>query len=217
MTNLPVSGIFTVTATYGQTGKYWVNGHRGIDISCGKREVYATCDGVVRVVAYDSGGWGYYISVGDGSGQRHIFCHLEKGSIRVKVGQSVDRSTVIARMGSTGNSTGVHLHYQINNADNVPVNPCPHLGIPNEKGIYDSADYKTDVPGGQKPGTAHGKEDDMTFKDADKIGKWARQAVDRVSDKGLMLGDSDGYFNPKNPLTREEAAVIIERLLDLIK
>ena len=192
MTNLPVSGIFTVTATYGQTGKYWVNGHRGIDITCGKREVYATCDGVVRVVSYDSGGWGYYISVGDGSGQRHIFCHLEKGSIRVKVGQSVD-------------STGVHLHYQINNADNVPVNPCPHLGIPNEKGIYDSADYKIK------------ETDDMTFKDADKIGKWAREAVDRVSDKGLMLGDSDGYFNPKNPLTREEAAVIIERLLDLIK
>jgi len=205
MTNLPVSGIFTVTATYGQTGRDWVNGHRGIDITCGKREVYATCDGVVRVVSYDSGGWGYYISVGDDSGQRHIFCHLEKGSIRVKVGQSVDRSTVIARMGNTGNSTGVHLHYQINNADNVPVNPCPHLGIPNEKGIYDSADYKIK------------ETDDMTFKDADKIGKWAREAVDRVSDKGLMLGDSDGYFNPKNPLTREEAAVIIERLLDLIK
>lgn len=33
MTNLPVSGIFTVTATYGQTGRYWVNGHRGIDIT----------------------------------------------------------------------------------------------------------------------------------------------------------------------------------------
>ncbi len=205
MTNLPVSGIFSVTATYGQTGRYWRGGHRGIDITCGKREVYATCDGVVRVVSYDSAGWGYYISVGDSSGKRHIFCHLEKGSIRVKVGQRVDRTTVMARMGSTGNSTGVHLHYQINNAENVPINPCPHLGIPNQKGIYDSADYAAE------------EDKDMTFKDSDKIGKWAKDAVDRVSDKGLMLGDDNGNFNPKDPLTREQAAVIFDRLLELIK
>ena len=72
MTNLPVSGIFSVTATYGQAGRYWKNGHSGIDITCGKREIYATCDGVVRVVSYDSAGWGYYISIGDSSKSREF-------------------------------------------------------------------------------------------------------------------------------------------------
>ena len=54
----------------------------------------------------------------------------------------------------------------------------------------------------------------MTFKDNDKIAGWAKKAVDRVSDAGLMLGDDKGNFNPKSALTREEMAVILERLLD---
>ena len=66
MTNLPVTGKFSITATYGQDGALWKNKHRGIDFAAENRSVYATCDGTVRVIAYDEGGWGRYISIGDG-------------------------------------------------------------------------------------------------------------------------------------------------------
>jgi glucan-binding YG repeat protein len=44
-------------------------------------------------------------------------------------------------MGTTGNSSGVHLHYQINNSTNTPIDPTILLGIPNQKGSYNSKDY----------------------------------------------------------------------------
>lgn len=201
MTNLPINGIFKITATFGQKGPYWANGHKGVDIVCANHNIYATCDGTVRVVAYDASGWGQYISIGDAEGRRHIFCHLVKGSVRVKVGDRVNRTTVIGTMGTTGNSSGIHLHYQLNSAANLPINPCPYLGIPNSKGTYNSANYE--LP----------EDDDMTFKDENKIAKWAKDAVDQVSDAGIMVGDDKGNFNPKKNLTREEAAMIIARLL----
>ena len=202
MTNLPVTGVFSITATFGQTGKYWANGHKGLDIICANHNIYATCDGTVRVVAFDVNGWGQYVSIGDSAGNKHIFCHLVKGSVKVKVGQKVNRSTLIGTMGSTGNSTGTHLHYQINNSNNVPINPCPYLGVPNKKGTYNSKDFEI------KENT------DMTFKDEAKIASWAKKAVDYVSDRGIMVGDEKGNFNPTKSLTRQEAAMIISRILE---
>ncbi len=198
MTNLPITGQFKVTATFGEKGKYWANGHKGVDIVCDNRNIYATCDGVVRVVAYDSGGWGQYVTVGDDNGLIHIFCHLVNGSVLVKKGQRVDRLTKLGIMGNSGNSTGTHLHYQINK-DGTPINPCEHLGIPNEKGTYNSDDYQIG--------------DNMEkYKDDNKIANWAKESVYKVQELGIMLGDETGNFNPKNPLTREEAAVIIDRM-----
>ena len=103
-------------------------------------------------------------------------------------------------MGSTGNSTGVHLHYQLNNANNVPINPCEYLGIPNEKGTYNSNDY------------AIKENEKMRFNDYESIAEWARPAVDKVSSLKIMNGDDSGNFNPKNNLPREEAAQIIYNL-----
>ena len=202
MTNLPVTGTFTITATYGQTGKYWKDGHKGIDFVCDNHNIYATCDGTVRVVAYDANGWGQYVSIGDSEGRKHIFCHMVKGSVKVKEGQKVNRSTVLGTMGSTGNSTGTHLHYQINLiSSGETIDPTPYLGIPNKKGIYNSSDYQI---GGKN----------MAFNDESRISSWAKNDVQKVRKAGIMLGDEKGNFNPKKNLTREEAAVIISRLLD---
>lgn len=197
MTNLPVTGEFEITAVYGQSGNLWANGHKGIDFVSQNKTVYSTCDGTVRVIAFDKSGWGRYVSIGDSEGKRHIFCHLEEGSVLVKEGQKVSRSTVIGKMGDTGNVTGVHLHYQLNSKDGVPIDPTVHLGIPNRTGKYNSKDY-----------------DMANFKDFDSISSWARNAVTKVADKGLMEGDEKGNFNPKKNLTREEAAVILSRLID---
>lgn len=203
MTNLPVTGKFTITAVYGQQGKYWKRGHLGIDFVTDNRDIYSTCDGTVRVVAYDDGGWGRYISIGDSEGRRHLFCHLEEGSVRVKVGQKVSRTTVIGRMGATGNVTGVHLHYELYDSNDNVLDPTSYLGIPNKSGVYYSESYslKEDV-----------KMED--YKDEAKIGSWAKSAVKKVTQESIMQGDADGNFNPQANLTRQEAAVIIARLIE---
>lgn len=202
MTNLPIEGEFNITATYGQKGSYWADGHKGIDFTAKNKTIYATCDGTVRVVAYDESGWGQYVSIGDTNGNRYIFCHLVKGSVKVKEGQKVTRSTIIGTIGSSGNSTGVHLHFQMNDKNNVPMNPCKYLGVPNKKGSYNSKDFRIG-------------EDKMKFKDDAKISAWAKESVKKVSDAGIMVGDAKGNFNPKAYLTREEAAVIIARIKKL--
>lgn len=201
MTNLPISGEFNVTATYGQPGKYWANGHKGIDIVCSNLNIYATCDGTVRVIDYDANGWGQYVSIGDDKGNRHIFCHLQKDIIRVKVGQKVNRTTLIGLMGSTGNSTGTHLHYQINNANNNPIDPTSYLGIPNKKGTYNSKDFTIK------------ENNDMTFKDSNDISSWAKDAVNHITDLGLMTGVGENKFDPKGILTREQMAVVLDNLI----
>lgn len=198
MTNLPISGEFNITATYGQQGKYWANGHQGIDFTAKDKTVYATCNGTVRVIGYDVNGWGRYVTIGDADGFIHIFCHLEKNSVFLKVGDKVNRTTVIGEMGNTGNSTGIHLHYQINDKKGNSINPCPYLGVPNKIGTYNSINYQI----GEK----------VMYKDDSIISLWAKEAVYAAKEKGYLVGDKDGNFRPKDPLTREEAAVIIMRL-----
>lgn len=196
MTNLPVTGTFSITATYGQSGQYWKNGHKGIDIYSDNHNIYATCYGTVRVIAFDENGWGQYVSVGDENGYRHIFCHLQKGSVKVKVGDTVTPLTVIGTMGSTGNSTGTHLHYQVNDKNNTPVDPTAFIGVPNRKGTYKSEQFVIST----------------AFKDQNEISPWAEDAVNKLADEGIMVG-SDGYFRPKDNITREEFAVVIAKLL----
>ncbi len=198
MTNLPVTGAFDITAVYGQKGKYWANGHKGLDFVAADKRIFATCEGVVRTVAYDAGGWGQYVSIGDSEGRRHIFCHLVKGSVRVKKGDKVDRDTVIGTMGATGNVTGVHLHYQLQNGETV-IDPCGYLGIHNKVGSYHSKDFQLQ------------EVREVEFKDKASFPEWAAESIEKVKDAGLMLGDADGNFRPNDPLTRAEMAVILAR------
>lgn len=196
MTRLPVTGPFRVTATYGQKGSHWATHHRGIDLVAEDPRIFCTCYGTVRTVAYDKNGWGYYVSVGDAEDQRHIFCHLQEGSITVKPGEEVTPLTVLGKMGASGNVTGPHLHYQYQDGD-IVRDPTLYLGIPNKVGAYRSEDFKNPV-----------------FRDAAAIPPWAEEAVNAAVAAGLMLGDAEGTFRPNAPLTRAEMAVILQRLTD---
>ena len=202
MTNLPITGAFSITAVYGQKGSYWANGHKGIDIVSDDKRIFATCQGTVRTVAYDPSGWGQYVSIGDAEGRRHIFCHLVRGSVTVKVGDTVDRNTVIGTMGATGNVTGVHLHFQLQNGDDV-VDPTPYLGIPNRVGDYNSKDYPLE------------EVNRHVYVDEHRIAPWAKDSVQKVTEMGIMLGDDLGKFNPTAPVTRQELAVVMDRMLKL--
>ena len=199
MTNLPISGPFNVTAIYGQTGPYWKDGHKGIDLVCANLDIYSTCNGTVNAIGFDAGGWGQYVKIKDATGRFHIFAHLVKDSVKVKKGQTVDRLTVLGTMGATGNVTGRHLHYQLNSANGKPMDPSAYLGIPNVKGSYNSADYHID----------------RKIKDIVNVPAWANEAVEMVIEAGYMEGDASGYFRPNAYLTRAEMAVIIQRLKNL--
>lgn len=177
MNVMPVRGAFTVTAAYGDVNSalWGRKPHAGVDIVCSDRRVYATCAGRVRVSAYDENGWGEYVTVGDGAGRIHLFAHLVKGSVLVRAGDAVTPETQLGTMGATGNVTGVHLHYQINDMNGTPQDPTPFLGIPNARGRYDApADGGS---GERESGAASGAEQ-----------HWAKQHYDALVARGAIDG-----------------------------
>lgn len=113
--NLPLkAGSYTVTSPFGgrrapnaAAGTY----HEGIDLAVPMNsKVYAARDGVIFAKGYDPSA-GNYVFIYHGNGLFSNYFHLSSSS--VKVGQHVDAGQVIARSGSTGNSTGPHLHFGI--------------------------------------------------------------------------------------------------------
>lgn len=98
--------------------------HSGVDLAGPVGEpIYATADGVVGKAAW-WGGYGNMIDISHGRGIETRYGHLSK--ILVKEGQKVKRGDLIALMGSTGRSTGSHLHYEVR-IDGRAVNPVPFL------------------------------------------------------------------------------------------
>ncbi len=85
--------------------------------------VYATARGVVTSAGYD-GEYGNCVEIDHGGGLSTKFAHLSK--IGVTVGQTVDRGKAIGNVGSTGRSTGCHLHYEVH-VNDQPVNPAKYL------------------------------------------------------------------------------------------
>ncbi len=99
--------------------------HNGIDFAHDWWEpVVATGDGVVVHAGPKSGGYGYAVIVDHGYGFRTLYAHLIDWN--VKVGQQIKRGEVLGWVGSTGYSTGPHLHYEIH-LNGVPVDPMPYL------------------------------------------------------------------------------------------
>jgi murein DD-endopeptidase MepM/ murein hydrolase activator NlpD len=76
------------------------------------------------MVQYLRYGYGQHVMVDHGNGFSTLYGHMSE--IYVKAGDVVNRGTVIGRMGSTGRSTGTHLHFEIRK-DGITVNPLPYL------------------------------------------------------------------------------------------
>ena len=99
--------------------------HAGIDLAGPVgTPIYATADGVVTTAGYNSGGYGNLIKIDHGRGIETRYGHL--AAIGVQTGRSVKRGDLIGRMGSTGRSTGSHLHYEVR-VDGRAVNPIPFM------------------------------------------------------------------------------------------
>ncbi|MBI3292967.1 MAG: M23 family metallopeptidase [Elusimicrobia bacterium] len=86
--------------------------HTGVDVANQTgTEVRATAEGIVRHAGWE-GGYGRLVIIDHGRGFRTFYGHLSKAMF-VKVGDRVTRGQLIARMGSSGTSTGPHLHYEV--------------------------------------------------------------------------------------------------------
>ncbi len=99
--------------------------HPGIDIANDMgTPIVATADGVVTTAGWNSGGYGNMVDIDHGNGIMTRYGHAMQ--VVVRAGQTVHRGQVIAYMGSTGYSTGPHVHYEVR-INGSPVNPIRYL------------------------------------------------------------------------------------------
>ena len=162
---LPVPSQNLVAFLQGYTPVYTVT-HEGVDIWAGAgsngTDIAATRDGVVYLA--EDGGWasGKLVSAGTGNGYgNHIiikhsngwytlYGHLLSGTFKVKTGDTVKAGQIIATMGSSGNSSGTHLHYNISKTpyvfDGSPQDPLEFYNVEpaiSKYPAYDKLDKST--------------------------------------------------------------------------
>lgn len=127
----PLPGAGRVTTEFG--ADQWVNGvfssgHKGIDIAiAGGTPIYAAHNGTV---AATTGHWSYgnVVMIDNGDGISTLYAHMQSAAI-VSVGQTVTQGQVIGYVGSTGNSSGNHLHFEVR-VNGVRQNPRNYISPP---------------------------------------------------------------------------------------
>lgn len=91
--------------------EYW-SGHLGIDIAAGEgAPIYAADSGVVVFAGWSVGGYGNMVMIDHGTGYQTVYAHLSQ--VSTACGRSVSQGSTIGYSGSTGNSTGPHLHFEV--------------------------------------------------------------------------------------------------------
>ncbi|MEG8948023.1 peptidoglycan DD-metalloendopeptidase family protein, partial [Rosettibacter firmus] len=110
----PVTETYTVTQDYGAyneigNSKY----HTGIDLVTSNRLVVATFSGTVHSIKNNTDGWGNAIIINHGEGIYSLYAHLASFAQNFSIGQLITVGQLIGTMGSTGNVTGVHLHFEV--------------------------------------------------------------------------------------------------------
>lgn len=119
----PIPGVTYISQHYGN------NGHNGIDIAGAYGTPIVACEAGRVIIAndYDSWGdsWGFYVLIYHNDTYTTRYAHLS--SLAVGQGQYVSKGTVIGYEGSTGNSTGPHLHFEVY-MNGYRTNPWPYIG-----------------------------------------------------------------------------------------
>ncbi|MDD6034349.1 MAG: peptidoglycan DD-metalloendopeptidase family protein [Oscillospiraceae bacterium] len=119
----PLNGFYTVWCSYGQQTGYF---HYGIDISGGGingADILAAESGTV-ILAASHYSYGNYVIIDHGGGYATLYAHAS--ALLVSAGDTVTRGQVIAKVGSTGNSTGPHLHFEVR-INGVTQNPLGYV------------------------------------------------------------------------------------------
>lgn len=125
------SGYAYMTSPYGYrvhpiSGVYKL--HNGADLAAYQgTKIYASRSGVVTTAAYNAGGYGNYVVINHGDGYSTLYGHMTHYC--VSAGQHVSQGEVIGYVGSTGNSTGPHLHFTVYYNGNT-INPLTVISLP---------------------------------------------------------------------------------------
>ncbi len=126
--NVSTKGYIWPLAVKGVITSYWGDGrnHKGLDIAAPKgTDIRAVKAGKVVYAGY-KGDYGYNVVIDHGNGVQTRYAHSSK--LYVKAGQTVKQGQVIAAVGTTGQSTGNHCHFEVI-INGTRVNPAPYLGI----------------------------------------------------------------------------------------
>jgi murein DD-endopeptidase MepM/ murein hydrolase activator NlpD len=107
-------------------GRRWGRMHKGIDIAGPVgTPINAAADGTIIFAGWHSGGYGNLVEIRHSDGTTTRYGHNSR--LSVAIGQTVRQGQQLAEMGSTGNSTGSHLHFEIRPSGGNAVNPISHL------------------------------------------------------------------------------------------
>ena len=107
-------------------GQWYIYGrHWGLDVDCNTNNTnYAAADGIVTTAGWNSGGYGYLVVIDHGNGLITYYGHHAK--LYVQKGQSVSQGDPIGLCGTTGRSTGNHLHFEVR-VNGQQVNPLDYI------------------------------------------------------------------------------------------
>lgn len=118
----PVASGYTITSRYGSRGS---GNHTGLDVAAPLgTPIYAAAAGTVTLVHYSNVSYGNYVKISHGNGIETLYAHCS--TLNVTEGQTVSQGEMIATVGSTGNSTGSHLHLEIR-VNGTTLNPQNYL------------------------------------------------------------------------------------------
>ena len=123
---IPIEGV-RLTSNYGMRNHPVLGGrrqHNGVDLAApAGTPIYATADGMVSKAEWFSG-YGLYVALEHGGDIQTRYGHMSR--LNVSSGQQVRKGDIIGYVGSTGRSTGPHLHYEVRIAGQA-VNPLPYM------------------------------------------------------------------------------------------
>lgn len=181
----PYKGDFRVTQTYKGPA------HWGLDlVGETSKNIFSTISGTVEAARKDThhtGGMGLYIRIKEnGTGRRHYFAHLSRAL--VTAGQKVSPGDWIGVEGSTGFSTGSHLHYEIRESapPSARVDVAQWTGIPNAVGRYRQEEKK----------------------------HWAEKHLDSLVKKGLIKSPEVHREDLDGIITRGQIFALLDRITD---
>ena len=177
--------------------------HGGLDLVGldGDRYVLSVADGEVmqsRIVTDPNNRtseWGNYVSVWGDDGRAVYYCHLEARA--VEAGQRVKAGQLLGIEGTTGRSTGIHLHFEVRNEAGQQISAAQYLGIPNTVGF----EYRPAPPVDPWIEQAH---------------DWSRDAVDWAVRKGILKGKGGDNYALGDYVTREELCVMLYRAREVL-
>lgn len=150
-----------INVTFYVTSEWWEQprNHRGLDIatlaSLGNVPLYSMCNGTVVLKSFDEDGYGNYIIMKDSeTGMGFLYAHMNEPS-PLNVGDSISIGQLVGYEGTTGSSTGIHLHLEMQDISEhdwifhgdkeIYTNPAEFMGIPNQEGIS-AIYYGTPLP-----------------------------------------------------------------------